>query len=195
MIVNYIDIDFVASTIQEDFNEASRIAVLAAKSNPSVISKVRVTMADEDDKVELLHVFHEYDEKSSKDEFKVVYFKERMKSVGISLTINDNDIKSYVYVVSWNQVWDSNEISNSNKVFASKEDAFKFYEDFKKDEMESIKKKGVSDDWVENDENWVDSDENWESKETVNVASWEYYKDYEYPNYHSCIYIDKREVL
>ena len=185
MIVNYIDIDFAASTIQEDFNEATRIAVLAAKSNPSVISKVRVI--DEDDKVELVNVFHEYNGKINKDEFKVVYFKERMKSVGISLTINDNDIKSYVYVVSWNQVWDSNEISNSNKVFASKEDAFKFYEDFKKDEMESIKKKGVDDDWVE-------SDDNWESKENGN-ASWEYYKDYEYTDYHSCIYIDKREVL
>ena len=95
--------------------------------------------------------------------------------------------KSYVYVVSWNQVWDSNEISNSNKVFASKEKAFKFYEDFKKNEMESIKKKGVGDDWVE-------SDGNWESKENGN-ASWEYYKDYEYTDYHSCIYIDKREVL
>ena len=186
MIVNYIDIDFAASTIQEDFNEATRIAVLAAKSNPSVISKVRV-MVDEDDKVELVNVFHEYNGKINKDEFKVVYFKERMKSVGISLTINENDIKSYVYVVSWNQVWDSNEISNSNKVFASKEDAFKFYEDFKKDEMESIKKKGVDDDWVE-------SDDNWESKENGN-ASWEYYKDYEYSDYHSCIYIDKREVL
>ena len=186
MIVNYIDIDFAASTIQEDFNEATRIAVLAAKSNPYVISKVRV-MVDEDDKVELVNVFHEYNGKINKDEFKVVYFKERMKSVGISLTINDNDIKSYVYVVSWNQVWDSNEISNSNKVFASKEDAFKFYEDFKKDEMESIKKKGVDDDWVE-------SDDNWESKENGN-ASWEYYKDYEYSDYHSCIYIDKREVL
>ena len=187
MIVNYIDIDFAASTIQEDFNEATRIAVLAAKSNQSVISKVRVTMVDEDDKVELVHVFHEYDEKTSKDELEVVYFKERMKSVGLSLTINDNDIKSYVYVVSWNQVWDSNEISNSNKVFASKEDAFKFYEDFKKDEMESIKKKGVGDDWVE-------SDYNWESKKT-RKASWEYYKVYEYSDYHSCIYIDKREVL
>ena len=187
MIVNYIDIDFAAYTIQEDFNEATRIAILVAKSNPYVISKVRVTMVDEDDKVELVHVFREYDEKTSKDELEVVYFKERMKSVGISLTINDNDIKSYVYVVSWNQVWDSNEISNSNKVFASKEDAFKFYEDFKKDEMESIKKKGVDDDWVE-------SDDNWESKENGN-ASWEYYKDYEYTDYHSCIYIDKREVL
>ena len=187
MIVNYIDIDFAASTIQEDFNEATRIAILVAKSNPYVISKVRVTMVDENDKVELVHVFHEYDEKTSKDELEVVYFKERMKSVGIPLTINDNDIKSYVYVVSWNQVWDSNEISNSNKVFASKEDAFKFYEDFKKDEMELIKKKGVDDDWVE-------SDDNWESKENGN-ASWEYYKDYEYTDYHSCIYIDKREVL
>ena len=188
MIVNYIDIDFAASTIQEDFNEATRIAILVAKSNPYVISKVRVTMVDEDDKVELLHAFHEYNEKTSKDEFKVVYFKEIMKSVGISLTINDNDIKSYVYVVSWNQVWDSNEISNSNKVFASKEDAFKFYEDFKKDEMESLKKKGVDDD------DWVESDYNWESKKTRN-ASWEYYKVYEYSDYHSCIYIDKREVL
>ena len=185
MIVNYIDIDFAASTIQEDFNEATRIAILVAKSNPSIISKVRVTMVDEDDKIELLHVFHEYDEKTSKDELEVVYFKERMKSVGISLTINDNDINSYVYVVSWNQVWDKKEISNSNKVFTSKEDAFKFYEDFKKDEMESIKKKGVSDDWVESDENW----------EEDASASWEYYKDYEYSYYHSCIYIDKREVL
>ena len=187
MVVNYIDIDFAASTIQEDFNEATRIAILVAKSNPSVISKVRVTMVDEDDKVELVNAFHEYNGKISKDEFKVVYFKERMKSVGISLTINDNDIKSYVYVVSWNQVWDSNEISNSNKVFASKEDAFKFYEDFKKNEMESLKKKGVGDDWVE-------SDYNWESKKTRN-ASWEYYKVYEYSDYHSCIYIDKREIL
>ena len=187
MIVNYIDIDFAASTIQEDFNEATRIAILVAKSNPSVISKVRVTMVDEDDKVELLHVFHEYDEKTSKDELEVVYFKERMKSVGISLTINDNDINSYVYVVSWNQVWEGKEISNSNKVFTSKEDAYKFYEDFKKNEMESLKKKGVGDEWVE-------SDYNWESKET-RKASWEYYKVYEYSNYHSCIYIDKREIL
>ena len=187
MIVNYIDIDFAASTIQEDFNEATRIAILVAKSNPYVISKIRVTMVDEDDKVELVHVFHEYDEKTSKDELEVVYFKERMKSVGISLTINDNDINSYVYVVSWNKVLDKKEISNSNKVFTSKEDAFKFYEDFKKDEMESIKKKGVDDDWVE-------SDDNWESKENGN-ASWEYYKDYEYSDYHSCIYIDKREDL
>ena len=187
MIVNYIDIDFAASTIQEDFNEATRIAVLAAKSNPSVICKIRATMVDEDDKVELVNVFHEYNEKTSKDELEVVYFKERMKSVGISLTINDNDINSYVYVVSWNQVWDRKEISNSNKVFTSKEDAFKFYEDFKKNEMESIKKKGAGDDWVE-------SDGNWESKENGN-ASWEYYKDYEYTDYHSCIYIDKREVL
>lgn len=187
MVVNYIDIDFAASTIQEDFNEATRIAILVAKSNPSVISKVRVTMVDEDDKVELVHVFHEYNGKINKDEFKVVYFKERMKSVGISLTINDNDINSYVYVVSWNQVWDKKEISNSNKVFTSKEDAFKFYKDFKKNEMESLKKKGVGDDWVE-------SDYNWESKETRN-ASWEYYKVYEYSDYHSCIYIDKREIL
>ena len=187
MIVNYIVIDFAASTIQEDFNEATRIAVLAAKSNPSVISKVRVTMVDEDDKAELVNVFHEYNGKINKDEFKVVYFKERMKSVGIPLTINDNDINSYVYVVSWNQVWDKKEISNSNKVFTSKEDAFKFYEDFKKNEMESLKKKGVGDDWVE-------SDYNWESKKTRN-ASWEYYKVYEYSDYHSCIYIDKREVL
>lgn len=110
-----------------------------------------------------------------------------MKSVGIPLTINDNDINSYVYVVSWNQVWDKKEISNSNKVFTSKEDAFKFYKDFKKNEMESLKKKGVGDDWVE-------SDYNWESKKTRN-ASWEYYKVYEYSDYHSCIYIDKREVL
>ena len=185
MIVNYIDIDFAASTIQEDFNEATRIAILVAKSNPYVISKVRVI--DEDDKVELVHVFHEYDEKTSKDELEVVYFKERMKSVGIPLTINDNDINSYVYVVSWNQVWEGNDISNSNKVFTSKEDAFKFYKDFKKNEMESLKKKGVGDDWVE-------SDYNWESKKTRN-ASWEYYKVYEYSDYHSCIYIDKREVL
>ena len=127
MIVNYIDIDFAASTIQEDFNEATRIAILVAKSNPYVISKVRVTMVDEDDKVELLHAFHEYNEKTSKDEFKVVYFNERMKSVGISLTINENDIKSDVYVVSWNKELDKKEISNSNKVFTSKEDAFKFY--------------------------------------------------------------------
>ena len=187
MVVNYIDIDFAASTIQEDFNEATRIAILVAKSNPSVISKVRATMVDEDDKVELLHVFHEYDEKTSKDELEVVYFKERMKSVGISLTINDNDINSYVYVVSWNQVWEGKEISNSNKVFTSKEDAFKFYEDFKKNEMESLKTKGVGDEWVE-------SDYNWESKET-RKASWEYYKVYEYSDYHSCIYIDKREIL
>ena len=187
MVVNYIDIDFAASTIQEDFNEATRIAILVAKSNPSVISKVRVTMVDEDDKVELVNAFHEYNGKISKDEFKVVYFKERMKSVGISLTINDNDINSYVYVVSWNQVWNKKEISNSNKVFTSKEDAFKFYEDFKKNEMESLKKKGVGDDWVE-------SDYNWESKKTRN-ASWEYYKVYEYSDYHSCIYIDKREIL
>ena len=186
MIVNYIDIDFAASTIQEDFNEATRIAILVAKSNPYVISKVRV-MVDEDDKVELVHVFHEYDEKTSKDELEVVYFKERMKSVGIPLTINDNDINSYVYVVSWNKVWDSKEISNSNKVFASKEDAFKFYEDFKKNEMESIKKKGVGDDWVESDGNWQDLD--------TGNAVWEYYKDYEYTDYHSCIYVDKREVL
>ena len=186
MIVNYIDIDFAASTIQEDFNEATRIAVLAAKSNPYVISKVRVI--DEDDKVELVHVFHEYNGKINKDEFKVVYFKERMKSVGIPLTINDNDINSYVYVVSWNKVLDKKEISNSNKVFTSKEDAFKFYKDFKKNEMESLKKKGVVDD------DWVESDYNWESKKTRN-ASWEYYKVYEYSDYHSCIYIDKREVL
>ena len=186
MIVNYIDIDFAASTIQEDFNEATRIAILVAKSNPYVISKVRV-MVDEDDKVELLHAFHEYDEKTSKDELEVVYFKERMKSVGIPLTINDNDINSYVYVVSWNKVLDKKEISNSNKVFTSKKDAFKFYKDFKKNEMESLKKKGVGDDWVE-------SDYNWESKKTRN-ASWEYYKVYEYSDYHSCIYIDKREVL
>ena len=52
--------------------------------------------------------------------------------------------------------------------------------------MESIKKKGVGDDWVE-------SDGNWESKN--GNASWEYYKDYEYTDYHSCIYIDKREIL
>ena len=63
MIVNYIDIDFAASTIQEDFNEATRIAVLAAKSNPSVICKIRATMVDEDDKVEL----HESAEKAMKD--------------------------------------------------------------------------------------------------------------------------------
>ena len=44
MIVNYIDIDFAASTIQEDFNEATRIAILVAKSNPYVISKVRITI-------------------------------------------------------------------------------------------------------------------------------------------------------
>ena len=68
MIVNYIDIDFAASTIQEDFNEATRIAILSAKSNPSVISKVRVTMVDEDDKVELVQAFHEYNGKTSKDE-------------------------------------------------------------------------------------------------------------------------------
>ena len=188
MIVNYIDIDFAASTIQEDFNEATRIAILVAKSNPYVISKVRVTMVDENDKVELVNVFHEYDEKTSKDELEVVYFKERMKSVGIPLTINDNDINSYVYVVSWNKVLDKKEISNSNKVFTSKEDAFKFYKDFKKNEMESLKKKGVVDD------DWVESDYNWESKKTRN-ASWEYYKVYEYSDYHSCIYIDKREVL
>ena len=187
MIVNYIDINFAASTIQEDFNEATRIAILVAKSNPYVISKVRVTMVDENDKVELVHVFHEYDEKTSKDELEVVYFKERMKSVGIPLIIIYYVFNSYVYVVSWNQVWDKKEISNSNKVFTSKEDAFKFYEDFKKDEMESLKKKGVGDDWVE-------SDYNWESKKTRN-ASWECYKVYEYSDYHSCIYIDKREIL
>ena len=186
MIVNYIDINFSSSTIQEDFNEAVIIAISSAKSNTSVISKVRAIVRNDSDKVELFNAFYEYHEETYEYEFKVVYFTERMKSIGI-VSPSGNDIKSYVYVVSWNQVWDSNEISNSNKVFASKEDAFKFYEDFKKNEMESIKKKGVGDDWVE-------SDGNWESKENGN-ASWEYYKDYEYTDYHSCIYIDKREIL
>ena len=186
MIVNYIDINFSSSTIQEDFNEAVIIAISSAKSNTSVISKVRAIVRNDSDKVELFNAFYEYHEETYEYEFKVVYFTERMKSIGI-VSPSGNDIKSYVYVVSWNQVWDSNEISNSNKVFASKENAFKFYEDFKKNEMESIKKKGVGDDWVE-------SDGNWESKENGN-ASWEYYKDYEYTDYHSCIYIDKREIL
>ena len=183
MIVNYIDFDFTASTIQEDFNNATKMAILTAKFNHSVISKVRVTLSNKDDKVELLDAFHEYNEKTCEDELKVVSFMERLKPIGISLSLNDNDINNYVYVVSWNKVWDSEEFSNDNKVFTSKKDAFKFYEDFKKNEIEEIKKKGVSDDWVENEEN---DNEN---------AMWEYYQDFDYQTYHSSIHIDKREIV
>ena len=186
MIVNYIVINFSSSTIQEDFNEAVIIAISSAKSNTSVISKVRAIVRNDSDKVELFNAFYEYHEETYEYEFKVVYFTERMKSIGI-VSPSGNDIKSYVYIVSWNRVWDGELIDNSNKVFASKEDAFKFYMDLKKDEIDLINDRGVSDDWVENDDNWQDLD--------TGNAVWEYYKDYEYSNYHSCIYVDKREVL
>lgn len=91
MIVNYIDIDFTASTIQEDFNNATKMAILTAKFNHSVISKVRVTLPNKDDKVELLDAFHEYNEKTCEDELKVVSFMERLKPIGISLSLNDTD--------------------------------------------------------------------------------------------------------
>lgn len=185
MIVNYIDIN-LSSSMQEDFNKAVAIAISVAKSNLYVISKVRVMAHDDSDKIELFNAFYEYNEKTREDDFKVMYFTERMKSIGIVIP-SSNDTKSYVYVVSWNKVWDGEVIDNSNKVFTSEEDAFKFYMDLKKDEIDSTQEKGVSNDWVESDDNWQDLD--------TGNAVWEYYKDYEYPNYHSCLYVDKREVL
>lgn len=185
MIVNYIDIN-LSSSMQEDFNKAVAIAISVAKSNLYVISKVRVMVHDDSDKIELFNAFYEYNEKTREDDFKVMYFTERMKSIGIVIP-SSNDTKSYVYVVSWNKVWDSEVIANSNQVFTSKDDAFKLYMEFKENEIDSTQEKGVSNDWVESDDNYQDFD--------CGNAVWEYYKNSEYSNYHSCIYINKREVL
>lgn len=185
MIVNYIDIE-LSSSVREDFNKAVAIAISAAKSNLYVMSKVRIMTHDDSDKIELFNAFYEYNEKTREDDFKVMYFTERMKSFGIVIP-SSNDTNSYVYVVSWDKVWDGEVIVKDNKVFTSTDDAFKFYMEFKENEIDSAQEKGVSNDWAESDDNYQDFD--------CGNAVWEYYKKYDYSNYHSCIYMDKREIL
>lgn len=184
MIVNYIDIDFNGNDTQKEFNHAVAMAISSAKANPSVISKVRIVSKDGNDNMGLLEAFHEFNENTSKDEFKLAYSIGSLNMVGLKKP-SDDEAKSYIYIVSWNQVWDFAEISNSNKAFYSMSEAIEFFLDFKKDELESIKEHG-SNDWIESDDNYLDY-------ESGN-ASWEFYKDGEYSSNHSCIYIDKKAI-
>lgn len=184
MIENYISIDFNGVSTQEDFNNAVRIAVATSKANPSVISKVRIASSDKEDYMELAHAFHEYNEETKSDDFKLEYFTDKMKMVGLE-TPSDNDTKSYAYVVSWDMVWDFDQIANNNKVFVSKEDALEFFTSLKKDEFESIKDK-ISDNWVESDGNYYD--------EESGNATWEFYDNGSFSSNHSCIYLSKKEV-
>lgn len=151
-------------------------------TNDEEIARVRVISTDYDnDNMELVRVYCETDT----DKVVVDYEDGRLQMFGLVKPKLDESHEN-VWVVSFNQVWDGDMLSNDSRVYANKEDAIKFFKELTKDEKKSIDAQigGDIDEW-ELEENL---------SEKYGVGSWEYYLDGDANFNHSYVYLENKEI-
>lgn len=186
MVVTYIDFELVGEKTQEVFNKCVARAKRIVTADHEEIAKVRVVSADYDnDNMELVRVYCEYDEKTDTEIVAVDYEDSRLPMFGL-VKPKIGESHEHVWVVSFNQVWDCEELSNDSRVYANKEDAIKFFKEITKDEKKSI------------DAQIGDNIDEWELEENLSekygIGTWEYYLNGDANSNHSYVYLDVKEI-
>lgn len=165
---------------QEIFNKCVARAKRSVSAYHDKFIIIRlVSSADYNDDVELARVSYEFDKVS------IAYNEAMLPKFALNKPTDDESYE-YVWVVSFNQVWDREQLSNDCRVYANKEDAINFFKEITKDERESI------------DKQLGDESVNWELEENLSekygIGLWEYYLDGDADSNHSYIYLDKKEI-
>ena len=180
MVVSYIEFMLDGDKTQEIFNKSVARAkrIVTADHDNFIIIRL-VSSADYNDDVELVRVSYEF------DKVNIAYNEAMLPKFALNKPMDDES-DEYVYIVSFNQVWECEELSNDCRVYANKEDAIKFFKEIIEDEKKSI------------DEELGYKSEYWELRENLSekygIGSWEYYLDSDANSNHSYIYLDKKEI-
>ena len=180
MVVSYIEFMLDGDKAQEIFNKSVARAkrIVTADHDNFIIIRL-VSSADYNDDVELVRVSYEF------DKVNIAYNEAMLPKFALNKP-TDDECDEYVYIVSFNQVWECEELSNDCRVYANKEDAIKFFKEIIEGEKKSI------------DEELGYKSEYWELEENLSekygIGSWEYYLDGDANSNHSYIYLDKKEI-
>ena len=180
MVVSYIEFMLDGDKTQEIFNKSVARAkrIVTADHDNFIIIRL-VSSADYNDDVELVRVSYEF------DKVNIAYNEAMLPKFALNKP-TDDESDEYVYIVSFNQVWDYEQLSNDCRVYANKEDAIKFFKEITKDERESI------------DRQLGDKSNNWELEENLSekygIGTWEYYLGGDANSNHSYVYLDKKEI-
>ena len=180
MVVSYIEFMLDGDKTQEIFNKSVARAkrIVTADHDNFIIIRL-VSSADYNDDVELVRVSYEF------DKVNIAYNEAMLPKFALNKP-TDDECDEYVYIVSFNQVWECEELSNDCRVYANKEDAIKFFKEIIEDEKKSI------------DEELGYKSEYWELRKNLSekygIGSWEYYLDSDANSNHSYIYLDKKEI-
>ena len=180
MVVSYIEFMLDGDNTQEIFNKSVARAKRIVTANHDELVVIRlVSSADYNDDVELVRASYGFDKMN-------IDYNEAMLPKFALNKPTDDESDEYVWIVSFNQVWYGEQLSNDSRVYANKEDAIKFFKELTKDEKESIDRQlgEESDDW-ELEENL---------SEKYGIGTWEYYLDGDANSNHSYIYLDKKEI-
>ena len=180
MMVSYIEFMMNGGETQEAFNKCLAMArrSVAADHDRIIITRL-VSSADYKDDVELARIFYK------DDKVNIAYNEAMLSKFGL-VKPTDDETDEYVWVVSFNQVWDYQELSDDVRIYANKEDAIKFFKEFIEDEKKSIGEQlgAKIDEW----------DLYEKFSEERGVGTWEYYLDGDAMSNHSYIYLDKKEI-
>lgn len=185
MVTTYIDFELVGEKTQEVFNKCVARAkrIVTADNEETAIVRIVSSSNYDNDNLELVNVFYGEDKNTNTDKVIVSYNNVMLPKFGLSKP-KDNETDEYVYVVSFNQVWDGDLLSNDCRVYANKEDAIKFFKEITMDEKETFDTLYRTEDWTLEES----------LSEKYGIGSWEYYlEECAYSN-HSYIYLDKKEI-
>ena len=180
MIVSYIEFMTNGDKTQETFNKClamARRSVVADHDNTIII---HIVSSAEYNEVKFVARISYEDDKVN-----IVYDEAILSKFGL-VKPTDDEADEYVWVVSFNQVCDYEQLSNDFRVYANKEDAIKFFKELIKNEKKSIDEEigGEIDNWV--------LDENFSEKR--GIGSWEYYLDGYASSDHSYVYLEKKKI-
>ena len=180
MVVSYIEFMLDGDNTQEIFNKSVARAKRIVTANHDELVVIRlVSSADYNDDVELVRASYGFDKMN-------IDYNEAMLPKFALNKPTDDESDEYVWIVSFNQVWYGEQLSNDSRVYANKEDAIKFFKELTKDEKESIDKQL-------GEENGI-----WKLEKNLSerygIGTWEFYLDGDANSNHSYIYLDKKEI-
>lgn len=180
MVVSYIEFMLDGDNTQEIFNKSVARAKRIVTANHDELVVIRlVSSADYNDDVELVRVSYGFDKMN-------IDYNEAMLPKFALNKPTDDESDEYVWIVSFNQVWYGEQLSNDSRVYANKEDAIKFFKELTKDEKESIDRQLGEEIGTFK---LVDN-----LSEKYGIGTWEYYLDGDANSNHSYIYLDKKEI-
>lgn len=180
-----IDIKFTHGTTlaSKEFAKALASAKMLVKMDARNVVNITAVPESGGNEVAIASAYMSKSPLAKKKYVEVNLFYDELNEVGIT-SVDSKTPCCHVYVITHDIVWDNESIDNEVQVFADKAEALEEFKKFTQEEKKSVDERR---DYVEGEENYIDP--------KGGNALWEYYEDYEYPSYHSCVRLENKIVL